>query len=163
MKRFFFTFFFNATILLSQTSCDSQGHVGVSNGIRESKKRNIFISEYEAKPNPIKINDTLSIKVSRAWVENQWAYGKFRNETIINNNEYQLIIEVDSNILENYGSTWTIGIDGSRYIRSCGSNCLMTDFDTLPKDIEEWKVQDGSQLDSLSTKTIIGTFKIYKK
>jgi len=156
-------YLFCITIIISQNACDSQGHGGVSSNVKESRYRKIFVAEYEARPNPCYINDSLKINVTSAWVENQWAYGKYNDETIIIEDKYQLVIEVKPNNLKNYESTWTIGIDGSRYIRSCGSNCLMTDFDTLTKDIEEWKVQDGSQLDSLSTKTIIGTFKIYKK
>jgi len=151
------------TIMFGQTSCDSQGHGGVSNDINESKDRNVFISEYEVKPNPYIINDTLKLKVLQAWVENEWAYGKFYDETIIIEDKYQLVIEVEPNSLQNYDLTWSIGIDGDRYIRSCGTNCLISDFDQLPKDIEEWKVQNGWKLDSLSKKTIIGNFRIHKK
>lgn len=151
------------TIMFGQTSCDSQGHGGVSNDINESKTRNVFISEYEVKPNPYSINDTLKLKVLKAWVENEWAYGKFYDETIIIEDKYQLVIEVEPNSLQNYYLTWSIGIDGDRYIRSCGTNCLISDFDQLPQDIEEWKVQNGWKLDSLSKKTIIGSFRIHKK
>lgn len=150
-------------IIFGLTSCDSQGHVGISNDINESKNRNVFISEYEVNPNPYIINDTLKIKVSKAWVEKQWGYGRYNDETIIIEDKFQLVIEVSPNTLQTYGLTWRIGINGDRYIRSCGSNCLMSSFDQLPKDIEEWKVQDSWELDSLSKKTIIGNFRIHKK
>ena len=156
-------YLFCITIIISQNACDSQGHGGVSTNIKESKYRKIFIAEYEVKPNPYIINDTLNMKVLNAWIEKQWAYGKSPNETIIDNKTYQLVILVSSDNLKNYGYAWTIGIDGNRYIRTCGNNCLISDFNQPPKDLEEWKVQDGWKLDSLSTKTIIGTFKIYKK
>lgn len=149
--------------ILSMASCDSQGHGGVSDDINESKRRNIFIAEYTADPNPYLINDTLKIKVLNAWVENQWNYGKSEDETIMIKDKYQLIIEVETGALQTYGLEWTIGIDGSRYIRSCGRNCLMSDFNQMPQDIEEWKVQNGWKLDSVSKKKIIGSFRMLRK
>jgi hypothetical protein len=161
-KKILNCFVFFSFIILGEISCDQKGHGGVSNNIKESKKRNIFICEYEVNPNPYPVNDSLSIKILHAWVENQWAFGKLNDETITVKDKYQLVIEVQGNILQNYGISWTIGTDGNKYMRTCGSNCLITSFDQLPKNIENWEVQNGGELDSLSPKTIIGFFEIEK-
>lgn len=92
-----------------------------------------------------------------------WAYGRYEYETIPDKNHYQLVIEVEPETLKNYALTWRIGIDGERYVRTCGRNCLMSDYNQLPNDVEEWEVQGGWRLDSSSAKTIIGTFRMLKK
>lgn len=161
--NYFYKLLFCALIISCETFCSPQGHGGVSENLNESRKRNVFVAEYEVNPNPYFINDSLQIYVTNAWLENQWSFGKSEDKIIIIENEFQLVIEVKSGSLRNYGLQWRIGISGDRYIRSCGKNCLISDFTELPRDVEEWKVQSGSDLDSLSHKNIIGTFKIRKK
>jgi hypothetical protein len=155
--------FFNLFMFIALSSCDSKGHLAVSSDITESKKRNVFVAEYEVKPNPFVINDTLRLKITKAWLEHKWAYGNSFDETIIIKDLYQLVIESEQRFLKDYGVTWRIGVDGDRYIRSCGTTCLMSDFSGLPKEVEEWDVQSGWNLDSLSKKIIIGRFRISKK
>ena len=144
-------------------SCnDYQGQIGASNNIEESKKRHVYINEYRCNLNPYIINDSLRINVERAWVEKHWAYGHHASETI-HRGGYQLIIKTVNTNLNNYNITWTIGLYGNHYIRGCGRDCLMSDFENLPDSIESWKVQRGNYLDSSSEKEIIGQFEIYKK
>lgn len=151
----------NILIFLLISCSNSKGHRGVSENIAESRKRNVFISEYEIAQNPFRINDTLSLKVNKIWVEKQWAYGDEETETIISEG-YQMVILTDTD-LKSYSSTWLIGVNGDRYFRTCGTKCLMSDFKTRVKDLEEWEVQNSWKLDSSSKKDVIGRFKVRKK
>ena len=150
--------------LISLSSCnDFQNYPGVSDNIENSKKRGVYICEYEAHPNPMKINDTIVFNVEMAWLERQWKYGKNYNNT--NPMEgYQLVILTKDNIHKGFDKTWTIGIGFERHIRPCGKSCLMTDFEKLPISNKEiWKVQGGRRLNAEAVKIILGDFILYKK
>ena len=151
-------------LLISFSACnDWQNRPGVSENIDESKKRGVFIYEYQAIPNPIKINDSLIFDFHHAWLEKKWRYLESFDETELLDG-YQLIIITKNEIPKGLGRTWSIGIDVKRYIRLCGKNCLLTDFDNLPISVKEvWEVQVGRKLKEDEDKTIIGEFTIYKK
>ena len=110
---------FNLLIILFPvfTSCETpSGHTGVSKDIKDSKKRNVFISEYIVNPNPYKINDTLQITVKEAWLEKQWIYGKKEIETLLFESEnYQLCINTIEEDIKGICSKWTIGLNGDKY------------------------------------------------
>jgi hypothetical protein len=155
--------FLSASLLICLTSCTlSAGFKGVSSSIAESKRRNVFVSEYKPPSNPYWINDTIKIHVLKSWVEKTWAYGSGIGNTI-ELDEYQMIIVTGESDLEGYDSRWYIGIDYKRYFRTCAKSCLLSDFDSLPKAIEQWPVQDNDELGSASRKTIIGRFEMMKK
>jgi hypothetical protein len=151
-------------LLFSFSSCnDWQNRPGVSENIDESKKRGVFICEYQANPNPIKINDSLIFDVHHAWLEKKWRYLESFDETDLLDG-YQLIIETNNEIPKNLGRAWTIGVDVKRYVRLCGKKCLITDFENLPVSGREvWKVQSGRNLNEGEDKTIIGEFILHKR
>ncbi len=137
----------------------TNGHLGASDNIQESKKRGVFICEYAPQKNPYKINDSLSIHVKSAWLECHWIYsGFFSEKAKIENTGLQLIIITDTSSLKGYLKTWLIGVDFEKNIRSALKNGLITDFDSMPQDTIEWKVQSGIELADSFHKTIIGKF-----
>lgn len=140
----------------------SGGTPGMSENIRESKEREVFICMYEANPKSVIVKDTSKFKVDVAWLEKRWAYSSNLNNTIITNG-YQLILHSVARMDEDYSFTWSIGTDFKRYFRSCGYTCLITDFDSLPKEIESWKIQQGRDLYDGAPHKIIGEFTLYKK
>ena len=146
------------------SSCNTlKGHNGVSADIEESKKRGVFISEYQALQNPYIINDSLKINVKSAWLEKRWKYPENLNETILVEG-YQLIIITKKKDISGFGQTWRIGLDGDRYFRVCGEECIITDFKEAPKEEKEiWQVQKGAELYDGAEHLIIGKFVLDKK
>lgn len=53
---------------------EESGSARLSLNITDSKKSNLFISEWSSIENPIIINDTFSIHVSDIWMEKYWHY-----------------------------------------------------------------------------------------
>ena len=154
------------TILLSfLSSChnDWQNRPAVSDNMKDSKKRGVYICEYEALPNPMNINDSLIFDIKEVWLERQWRYKEKFEETDPMEG-YQLIILTKGEIHKGFSRTWRIGIDFDRNIRLCGKSCLMTEFEKLPISNKEiWKVQAGSELNPEAEKIILGDFTLYKK
>lgn len=140
------------------------GHPGASSDIGESKKRHVFIKEYKVAKNPYMINDTLFFSVEKAWLEKKWTHLKKEEETLINQDSYQLCIicrEEDKKGINNLD--WTIGLTGDKYLRSSGKNSLIGDFERIPGDTIEYKVQMGDNLGDNSEKVIIGDFILIRK
>lgn len=157
------SWYLNVINILLLISCNlSEGRPGMSESIEESKKREVYICEFTTYKNPIIINDTLKVRLTVAWLEKRWAYDSNPNNSIIING-YQLIVLTKEELDENFTFTWSIGIDPKRYFRSCGYNCMMTDFDSLPKVVETWKIQEGRAKYEGATHKIIGEFSLYKK
>lgn len=151
-------------LLTSLYSCnDWQNRPSVSDNIEDSKKRGVFICEYEANPNPIRINDSLVFTIEAAWLEKQWRFLESFNETEPMEG-YQLIIITKDDVPKGLGRTWSIGIDFKHYVRLSGEKCLITDFEKLPiSNKEAWKVQKGRKLLPEDEKVILGDFILYKK
>ena len=149
---------------LSFTSCYSQrGHNGASENIEESKKREVFICEYTVPENPYRINDTLQITVTEAWLEKQWKYPQNPNGTVPYG-DYQLIINSKEEDIKGIDVKWAIGIDAYKYIRTCSKTDLISDFKTLPEDTIEYLVQKGNQIKGeVPKENIIGKFVLVKK
>ena len=149
---------------LCSNSCNTlKGQNGISSNIKESKKREVFICEYEPKQNPYIINDSLKIHVKSAWLEKKWKYPKSLNETVIIK-YYQLIVNTDSRDTDGMRNTWTIGIDEERYFYVCGRECIVSEFKEFPNEsFEVWKVEQGFYLDDLGEHEIIGEFSLKKK
>jgi len=147
-------------------SCNlNAGLGGASDSISMSKNLGVFVCEYEARPNPYYINDTIYFTVKEAWLEFTWGQTKdFRASSLYN--RYQLIIVTEENIRRKYPKMtfdWTIGVDGKKYIRFAGQNSMIGDFDTIPKaEREVWKVMKG-RLSNYPANIIIGEFILYKK
>jgi hypothetical protein len=138
------------------------GHTGMSQDIQESKKRKVFVCEYIVPENPFRINDSLQINLKRAWLEKHWGYPENISSTLIGDG-YQLILEVSPNDVVNHSKKWLIGVDFKKNFRSCGDDCIMTDFDYLPSDTIDWDVQKGFYLNKESEHIIIGKFQMIKK
>mgnify|MGYP003449199467 FL=1 len=140
------------------------GHSGVSRDITDSKRRGVFISEYFVNPNPYKINDTLKITIKEAWLEKQWTYGKHEDQTLLFQPEnYQLCINTTEEDIKTMNSNWTIGLNGDKYMRMSSLNSLLGDFQTIPGDTIEYKVQQGMELSDNYKKNIIGKLILVKK
>jgi hypothetical protein len=162
-KAILFLLIFTSAI----SSCNlfiTNGNLGASEDIEDSKKREVFVCEYKTAQNPYKINDTLSIVVKSAWLEHQWRYkGLFSQNAEIEKDGYQLIVITSEGSLKGYGKNWLIGISGDRSFRYASYDALITDFKAFPKgNIIEWKVQDGAQLSGSIPKNVIGAFVLKK-
>lgn len=143
-------------------ACNSlEGKPGMSESMRESKERGVFAYEYQSNKEII-INDTLKIRIEVAWVEKRWAYDANLSKTIITKG-YQLIVHTINKVDEDYSFTWTIGTEFKRSFRTCGYSCIMSDFDSLPKPIETWKIQQGRDLYEGAPHKIIGEFTLHRK
>ncbi len=150
----------NILILLSIiiiSGCNSQvGHRGVSSSVEASIENELFVADYEVVRNPYVINDSLSLDIKRAWLEKQWKYGE-NSSIIIIKNKYQLIVETNEGLTEEYSFDWTIGIDAKKYFRSASDNDLICDFDDLPEEKIKIIVQKGRKLKgTIDSKDIIG-------
>jgi len=141
--------FFAILILCLQYSCETPaGHIGVSQDIKESKKRKVFIAEYTTMPNPYKINDTLQITVKEAWLEKK----------------YQVCINSEKkDITGIFSYDWMIGTYVEKTMRPSSFSSLMGDFKKLPGDTIEYTVQKGDNLSDNGDKIIIGKFVLIKK
>jgi len=140
-----------------------EGSRGVSSNIEESKKRRVFVCEYETAQNPYFINDSIIIDVDEMWLEERWAYGS-RVEETLNTSDYQLIIDVKGEeTFKNYISSWVIGVDGSLYFRPAGKKSLMCDLTSLPQDTISIPVQRELNLGKGQEKDIFATFKIHRR
>ena len=139
-----------------------EGRTAISQGIRDSKKRDIFIREYQGLTNPVIINDTLSIYITSAWLERQWRYS---DDYTSYEDGYQLIVETKEKIGKDYSFDWLIGTESKRHFGSCGENCIVMMLDSLPTNEKEtWQVQSGGDVYPEDRKIIIiGTFTLIKK
>ena len=149
------------------SSCNpNAGLRGVSNDIAMSKRLGVFVCEYEARPNPYYINDTICFTVKEAYLETFWGQTSGFKAVPRPDNGYQLIIETEENMMKKYPRMtrdWTIGIDWEKNIRFAGTHSMMGDFKNLPQaEREVWKVMKGDKFND-SVKTIIGEFVLYKK
>ncbi len=116
-------------VLCCIISCNTlRGHRGVSDSIKESKRRGVFICEYSPSGLTYQYDNKYDIIVNKAWLEKQWAYDANTNETIIIDSSYQLKIETNDKVQDSYGFEWRIGINGDHYIRTCGHNLLDVRF-----------------------------------
>lgn len=155
-------FNFLSIIILLLLSCSSLvGKPGISETIEESKRKGVFICKYESDNDSIFANDSLKILIDVAWLERKWAYSGSINEIIMISG-YQLIIRTVNEIDDDYAFTWTIGLSFDRNFRTCNSNCLVTDFDVLPKEVEKWEIQQGRDLYTGSSHRIIGRLDLIK-
>lgn len=140
------------------------GSIGVSSNIKESKKRDVFIGEYEMAQNPYYINDSIKIDVDEMWLEKSWAYGSSYNKTIEFGDDYQLILSVKGEeTFKNYTINWYIGINGSRYFRSAGRKIIVCDFELFPQDTISIPVQRRQRLGKNQEKDIFGIFEFHRK
>lgn len=144
--------------------CDNgAGFSGVSNNIKESKGRGVFIQEYEVIPNPYKINDSLQITVKEAWIENSWGHSKDPANTV-KGEKYQLCINSLATDLKGFSFDWSIGNNFKDNFRISGKNSLMVDRNTLPTDsIIKYSVFQGEFLLSDTSKIPIGKFELHRK
>jgi len=131
-----------------------------------SKDFGVFVCEYEARPNPYYINDTIYFTIKEAWLEFTWGQTKDFRARASPHDGYQLMIITEENIKERYsGMTfdWTIGTEWEKNFRFSGKRSMICDFKYLPKEEREvWKVMKGRNFND-SVKTIIGEFVLYKK
>ncbi len=134
------------------------GHIGVSNTISESKRRKVFICELQALPNPYIINDTLQIRVKKAWLEKHWAYKQNNDESYIQPG-YQIVIDTDKKSINGIDKIWQIGNTFEESFRKASKKSIMIDLDSIPENYWfTWKVLLGRHFD---TTRVIGKFELY--
>ncbi|TKG87653.1 hypothetical protein EYV94_28090 [Puteibacter caeruleilacunae] len=135
-----------------------RGHRGVSDTVKESKNRNVFVRELQAKSNLFQINDTLKINIKSAWIEKRWAYGDKNSETIPLD-EYQLIINTDESSICYFPKFWQIGKSFKESFRRSGKESMMIDISSLPNGGKlEWNVTSGNR--RYDGSRIIGKFEL---
>lgn len=144
-------------------SCNTlEGHRGISKNIEESKERKVYVANYATPTNPYSINDTLIVNVKCAWLEKRWHYTEKLGESRPDHG-YRLIIITDSIFLNNYNDQWIIGLDYNRYFQVNPTyNLIHTEFDSLPANLEVFKVQKGINLKAEEKKIIIGQLSLNK-
>ncbi len=145
------------------TACNffvKTGGLGVSNSSQESIEKNIFINNYKPITNPTIINDTLSILIESAWLENSWRYAGKEAETaeIINDNSYQIKIITNSKGIKGFNTNWQIeklsNSEGSFYQGYL--NSIVGTFSTKPEtDTLVLKILKGNEFDK-EAKKILG-------
>ncbi|RKR84474.1 hypothetical protein BDD43_4712 [Mucilaginibacter gracilis] len=155
-------------LFISIYSCHENainGMLSASSDIKDSKKRGVFVKEYIGQTNPIKINDSLSITIKSAWLEQMWrGDGPSNEKAKVQDHGYQLLVVTDKECLKNYRDTWMIGLNADGYFRRASEDAIIVDFKTLPKaSILEWQVQNGYSLSRNDKKTIIGKFALIAK
>ena len=130
--------------MLILASCDkSRGHRGVSEDIKESKKRGVFAREYTVPQNPFIINDSLQIFVEEAWLEYRWGYGD-RGSTIESpSGGYQLNVNSRDVDLMGFPFQWHIGAFPRSSWRSSSHSSMMIDLDRIPSDTLRYPVYTG--------------------
>jgi len=147
------------------TSCQTpRGFPGVSDYIKDSKERGVFIQEYTVYPNPYKINDSMQITVKEAWVERQWIHTSKPKGAKIREKGYQLAINTTEEDLEGVTLDWVIGIYSDKYVHPSSANSLVGDLDTIPGDTICYLVQNEMSKWRLNKQpNVVGRFVLVKK
>src|ERR1700744_3162689 len=149
-------------ILYLCCSCQSpKGFPGASDNIDDAKMRGVFVARYAGFPNPMKINDTLSIRVNEAWLESKWLHTEDKEGAFIIDG-YQLCINTNEKDIQNVTFDWNIGIDFDKNMRTSSRNSLIGDFKEIPGDTIEYKIQKGDNLSDNGVKIIIGKIALIK-
>lgn len=142
---------------------DPRDYVHCSQDIEESKENQMFVREYFAPGEIVRINDTLQLHVKCAWLEHHWRldskYDPYKLEG------YQLLVETEEEDLVGHGLTWQIGVDGFAYCRNASKSSLISDLRELPSEdsILTWKVQKGYSLSDFLENEVIGEVKLKAK
>ena len=165
--NFFGVLVYCVVVIILIPSCNfftSNGNLGASNDIEDSKKRGVFVCEYVTPQNPYQINDTLSIIVNSVWLEHQWRYkGLFNQKAKAEKDGYQLIVITDKKSSKGYGDNWLIGLTPDSTFRNASYDALIADFKGLPtENVMQWKVQKSHVLSNSFHKIIIGKFELRK-
>jgi hypothetical protein len=163
LRRFSFPTTVICWVILVFSGCDYGMFPEMSDNIKESKSKGVFLCEYIPETNPLVLNDSIRLDIKEAWIENTWTYASY-SKISTSPERCQLIILTNNTLAEGYADTWAIGVDFDRYIRPCGYDCLMTNFDSLPVgNRETWKIQAGWHLNPEAEKIIIGELVLLKK
>lgn len=163
---------FSVVYLFTVQSCHSQvGEIGTSSNVEESKKRGVFVCEYETSMNPYVINDSMSITIKEAWLEKNWIYAKDINKSNIQKG-YSLRINSREEDLKGFPIKWSID-DGVNWktknkpdfrleMRGTNKKNMISGFRDLPPDTIRYIVHTGESYIE-NNPTILGEFVIFKK
>jgi hypothetical protein len=148
-----------------QSSCNlltTNGNVGYTGSIVQSKKIGAFISEYQPLTNPYRINDSLSINIKSAWIERSWTYGGlFNDKAEIDSSSFHLILKTDRKGLKDCLEKWLISVNGNDYFTCASGEGLIGTFHMVPGDsIVKCKVEYRPTFDTSHSVQIIGYFKL---
>lgn len=85
-----------------------EGKYGISCCYEQSLERGV-VKKLLFEDTLIVINDTLSLPVKHCWIDHDWIYGRNWEDTEIQDEGENLIIELeDNNHMKNYMATWSI-------------------------------------------------------
>jgi hypothetical protein len=143
------------------SACSNEDYVGMSNSIKESKDKKIFVCEYSSE---LQIPDSLKFEATEIWLEKCWKYKAYDNNIRIRD-DFQLIILTKDDICNktNYSLSWHIGTEFKDLFRSCGRNCFMLDLDSIPPDSKNWNIHLGADKYDKRAANIIGNLKLNRK
>ncbi|ARN78769.1 hypothetical protein BST97_12620 [Nonlabens spongiae] len=121
---------------------------GISININDSKKRGVFITEYEIKQKLI-LGDSIRISPSEVWLEKVWRYDPEdpSNSISKNNNTYQVVLTAEKETpfsVSGLSFKYTIGVNSNQYLRKCGETCLIGDLAEKPGDTLLYKLKKGA-------------------
>jgi len=144
-------------LLCLLSSCNlftTNGNVGYTGSILQSKKTGVFISEYR----PLTNNDSLFVNIKSAWIEHSWRYDGLSSEKVaIDSDSFHLIIKTDKKGLNDCFEKWLISVNEGKYFACASGEGLIGTFHTLPEDsIIKCKVEKRLGVDKSSSTRIIG-------
>ena len=155
-----------------QIDSNLSGNRGISNNIKESKKRGVFLSEYTTPQNPYMINDSIILNIQEAWLEVTWFYRKDLDKTLRGDKFRICILTTPEYSLKSYEERWFVenGAGGVRGVFGQVSrkyNFLSSSFDNVPPDSMILSVREGPVWDLRFRpeleKKIIGKLELIKK
>jgi hypothetical protein len=151
--------FLNISLVLC--ACSNDEYVGMSNSIKESKDKKVFVCKYSSE---LQIPDSLKFETTEIWLEKCWKSKPYDNNIRIRD-DYQLIILTKDDICNktNYSISWHIGTEFKDLFRSCGRSCFMLDLDSVPPNTKNWKIHLGSDKYDKRAINIIGNLKLTRK
>jgi hypothetical protein len=137
-----------AIINLGCVSGMNRGHNGMSEDIADSKKKDVFLFEYELSEKSIILGDSVSINPAEIWLEKAWKHGE--GGVVVSNpiDGFQLCFTTEDQIPENYDFTWLIGVTGDHYFRQCGRNCFVSNVTMVESELIYF-VQAGIDLKAI--------------
>jgi hypothetical protein len=155
-------FFGFMSLLCSCQHSNLVGHEGISQDISESKRRKVFIMEYES-PTPMSFKieeDTIIFEVGIMWLEKQWSYPQNLNETRIQDG-YRLCINlVHESTLKNYVGSWRLANSSDDYFSLNGKRFISIEFTEKPKGTLQYLVYNNWSLKEIKKEFVVDTLKI---
>ncbi len=152
-----------------------KGAGGSSDDISESKRRGVFLWEYQPAKNPIHIRDGEYLDIVEVWAERSWIYPEFSRDTKIQSKSYQIVMSVKPNGLTHYylnnydyggadNKQWTVGIDYQRMFNTREDGKLVYEQQGQSLDsCEVFLIKQGNQMNKPVEPVILEKLKLCRK